>query len=437
MSPVEIGIAVFVVMLTMIMIGIPVFISMFACGFVGFILVDGMSMANTQFTTALFSLSATYKFAVLPLFMLMGVLAGESGIADGLFVSAKKWTGRIRGGLMMGTVFANLIFGACCGQSTAANAVFGKVAFPALKKDGYDESFALGGITATGALSSLVPPSLGVIMFCILTEYSIGAALTAIIVPGLLTAVVYCLVIVMTARLRPRKIPPVTEADRNVTLLDRMRSLKLMVPIIGLMLVIVLGSYLGWFAPTVAGAIGSFAVIVYALLTRMRPRKLALNIIDAAKMNALVFPMIIGGMMFSRFVTVCGLADAFASFITNLHMNRFGVVLVLMLIYIILGCIMDVMSIIIITVPIVTPAMVALGFNPYVMCVLIIFVCEIAGLTPPIGMNVFATATVLRTSPSKVFKGVMPFFVADCLMVLLIIFVPQLTTWLPNAIGKM
>ena len=417
------------------MFGIPVFISMFACSFVGFALVGGYSLAVTQFTSSMFSLSATYKFAVLPLFMLMGVLAGESGIADGLFLSAKKWTGRVRGGIMMGTVFANLVFGACCGQSTAANSVFGKVAYPVLKKDGYDESFSLGCITATGALSSLIPPSLAIIQFCILTELSIGTALTTSVFPGILTGILYCILIAVMARIKPGFVPPVTDEDKNVTIKEKLATLRLIIPVLLLMCVIVFGSFFGWFAPTVAGAIGSFAVIVYALITRMPLKKLLFNIIEAAKMNAMVFPMIIGGMMFSRFVTACGLATAFSNFIAGLNMNMYLILLILVIFYIFLGCIMDIMSIIIITVPIVTPAMTALGFNPYVLCVIIVFICEIAGLTPPVGMNVFSTASVLRIPPAKIFKGVWPFFFTDVAIVLILIFFPAVATWLPNLLA--
>lgn len=430
-----IGIAVFSVMVVLILLGFPCFISLLGCSFVGLWLIGGQNMAVTQFTTGIFNLSATYKFAVLPLFMLMGVLAGETGIAGGAFDAGRKWTGKIRGGLLMGTIGANLIFGACSGMSVAANAVFGKIAYPELKKHGYDESLSLGCIAATGALSSLIPPSLSIIMFCVLVDLSIGQALMSSIFPGILTAILFCVMVAVMARVKPGKVPPVTEADRAVTMKEKLSSLKLMIPILGLFVVIIGGSFFGWFSSTVAGAIGAFVVIVYAICIRMSPKQLFYNLREAVKMNAQMFPMIIGGMMFSRLITVSGLASGLANLIADSGLSKYVVMFLLVLVYIFLGCIMDIMSIITITAPIIFPILTGLGFDAYVICVILVFLCEIGGLTPPIGMNVFATASVLRMDPAKIFKGVLPFFVVDLVMVCLLIFVPQIALWLPGLAG--
>lgn len=426
-----IGLVMFGVMLVMILLGFPVFLSLMAPSFAGLWLIGGANMALMQFTTGIFNQAATYKFAVLPLFMLMGVLAGETGIATGTFDAGRKWLGRTRGGLLMGTIAANLIFGACSGMSTAANAVFGKIAYPELKRNGYDESLSLGCIASVGALSSLIPPSLSIIMFCVLVDLSIGQALLTSIFPGVLTAALYCVMVAVTARVRPGKIPPVTEADRAVTWKDKLLSLRLLIPILLLFGVIIGGSFFGWFSATVAGAIGAFAVILYAIFTKMSPKRLFYNIREAAKMNAQVFPMIIGGMMFSRLITVSGLASAFATIISEMNVHPYIIMLLLVVFYIFMGCIMDIMSIIVITAPIVFPVLAGLGFNEYVVCVILVFLCEIGGLTPPIGMNVFATASVLRLPPAKIFKGVVPFFLVDLAMVMVLIFIPAIATWLP------
>ena len=435
MTPLQIGLLMFAIMIVMILVGIPVFLAMMITSFAGLWLIGGPNMALMQYTTGVFNQAATYSFAVLPLFMLMGVLAGETGIARGVFDAGRKWLGKYRGGLLMGTIFANLIFGACSGMSTAANAVFGKIAYPELKRNGYDESMSLGCIASVGALSSLIPPSMAIIMFCVLVDLSIGTALLTSIFPGILTAILYCVMVQIIARGKSGKIPAVTEEDLTVTMKEKIASLKLLLPIAMLFLLIIGGSFFGWFSATVAGAIGAFAVIVYAICTRMSPKRLFYNIREAAKMNAQVFPMIIGGKMFSRLITVSGMASTFASAISNLHVNPFVVMQVLMVFYIFMGCVMDIMSIIIITAPIVFPVLSGLGFNEYVVCVILVFLCEIGGLTPPIGMNVYATASVLRMPPAKIFKGVVPFFLVDLVMVLILIFVPQVATWLPALMG--
>lgn len=426
------GIAVFVVMVIMILLGIPVFLSLMTCSFAGLMMIGGQNMAVTQFTTGIFNLSATYKFAVLPLFMLMGVLAGETGIAGGAFDAGKKWTSGIRGGLLMGTIGANLIFGACSGMSVAANAVFGKIAYPELKKNGYDESLALGCIASTGALSSLIPPSMSIIMFCILVDLSIGQALLTSIFPGILTAILYCTMVAIIARTKPEKIPASTG---KTPMKEKLATLKLMVPIFCLFFIIIGGSFFGWFSSTVAGAIGAFAVTLYAFGIRMPMRQLFYNLREAIKMNAQVFPMIIGGMMFSRLITVSGLASGMAGMIANSGLSKYVVMFLLVAVYVFLGCIMDIMSIITITAPIVFPILTDLGFDAYVICVILVFLCEIGGLTPPIGMNVFATASVLRLDPMKIFKGVVPFFIVDTAMIVILIFIPQIATWLPNLMG--
>jgi tripartite ATP-independent transporter DctM subunit len=426
-----IGIAVFAVMVVMVLIGFPVFISMMLCSFAGLMFIGGSNMAITQFTTGIFSLSATYKFAILPLFMLMGVLAGETGIAGGAFDAGRVWTGRIRGGLLMGTVCANLIFGACSGMSVAANAVFGKIAYPQLKKHGYDESLSLGTIAATGALSSLIPPSMTIIVLCVLVDLSVGQALLTSLFTGILTAVAFIVAIMIIIRVKPGMAPKVTEEDLAVTMREKVGTLKLLIPIIALFGLIISGSFFGWFSATVAGAIGAFAILVYAVARRMKTRRLWLIIKEAVKMNAQVFPMIIGGMMFSRLITVSGLADGMAGAVANSGLSKYAVFFLLVAVYIGLGCIMDIMSIIIITAPMVFPILSAAGFDEYVVCVVIVFICEIGGLTPPIGMNVFATASVLRIDPGRIFKGVVPFFIVDIAMIVLLAFFPQITTWLP------
>lgn len=430
-----IGILVFLGMFVMIMIGLPIYLSMLTASLVGFVALSGTTFAVQQFYSAPFTLSATYNYCVLPLFMVLGVLAADTGIAGGTFDAAKKWTGKVRGGLMMGTIFANLIFGACSGSSNTAIVVFGKIAYPELKRHGYDKKLSLGCISATCALSSLIPPSTTIVLFAILSNISIGTALMSGIGPGLVVAVLYCIMVVVTAKVSPKKIPEVTEEDRRVTIKEKLVSLKLLIPIFILFFIIVGGVFFGWFAATVGGAIGAFAITVYAIARRMPIKQVLGGFKESAIMFSQVFPLIIGGTLFSRVVAFSGLADALAKLIAKADIAPFFVFLLVVLFYIFCGCMMDIISTIIITVPIVFPLLTGLGFNPYVVCIVLVFMCEIAGLTPPLGMNVFAAANVLRLDPMEVFAGIVPYFIVDIIMVLLLILFPQITTFIPNLLS--
>lgn len=430
------GIYVFLGMFVMIMLGFPIYLSMFAMAAAGFFAIGGPTYAITQFLSGPFNLSATYNFAVLPLFMLLGVLAGDTGVAGDTFTAARKWTGKVRGGLLMSTVVANLIFGACSGMSAAANIVFGKIAYPELRRNGYESRLAIGCITATGALSSLIPPSTTIVLFAMLAEISVGTALMSGILPGIAVAVLYCIAIVIIGKVQPYKVPAVTEADKMVTGREKLGSLKLLLPIVALFAIIIGGIYGGVFPATVGGAIGAFAIIVYAFAKRLSPRMIWKGIREATIMNAQVFPIIIAGSMFSRLVALSGLATGLAKTIANAELSPFVVMLLVIVFYLFCGCVMDMLSTLIITVPLVFPLLMGLGYNEFVICIILVFMMEIAGLTPPIGMNVFNCANVLRMNPMEIFKGVVPFFVVDIIMVFLLIIFPQIVTFLPSLLSS-
>ncbi len=442
-----IGIGFFVGMMVMIFCGIPVFISMLVASFGGFIAISfgTMHMTLTQFTDAIFNLGANYNFAVLPLFMLVGALAGATGIAEGAFASMHKWLGRVRGGLLYTVIASNAIFGACSGSSVAGNIVFGKLAIPELKKAKYDESYSMGCITAAGALSTLIPPSMGILMFCMVAPspilfhgqrmtISVGTALVSGIVPGIVTALALAVTVRLLGVVKKGSIPP--SSGERVPLIEKLKSLKLIVPILALFALIIGGTILGWFTATVGGAIGAVAVCIYALVKRIPLKHIFHCIWDSALMEGGIFPIIVGGQIFSRFIALSGLADYLSTAIAALNAPVFIIFLLVMLLYIVCGCVMDIVSIIIITVPVVFPILTALGYSPYAVIIALCFMTEIAGLTPPIGMNVFATANALRVNPSSIFKGVIPFFICEILMVFVIAFFPDLVTFLPSLLGK-
>lgn len=432
-----VGIVTFLVMMVMVFAGIPVFISMMvsACG--GFVVLfhGDITMMLTKFTTAPFEYGADYNFAVLPMFMLVGALAGETGIAGGAFDAMKKWLGRVKGGLLFTVVASNAVFGACSGSSVAGNIVFGKMAMPELEKENYSRKYSLGCIAASGALSTLIPPSMAIIMYCLIAPMtmSVGTALMGGVVPGIVTAIALCVTVRIIGRMHPGALP---EAKKEkVPVVEKLKSLKLLIPIFCLFGIIIGGTFAGWFTATVGGAIGAMAVCIYALFKRI-PLKTIWNCLwDAACMEAGIFQIIIAGKIFGSFVAATKLADTLANMIAGLNAPAFVIFMLVVLLYVFCGCVMDIVSIIIITVPVVFPVLTAVGYSPYVLVICLCFMCEIAGLTPPIGMNVFATANALRINSSEIFKGVVPYFICELVVVVLIALFPDIVLWLPKLLG--
>ena len=446
MSNALIGVVFFLIMMVMVFCGIPVFISMLTASLAGLVVImhGNPTMMLMQFTTGVYNLGANYNYAVLPLFSLVGALVSETGVAEGAFNCFESWLKRVKGGLLYTVVAANAVFGACSGSSIAGNIVFGRLSMPQLRKRGYDEKLSLGCIAASGALSTLIPPSMGILTFCIIAPspvvvngqsiaLSVGTALSGGIVPGIITALALCLTVRLMGFINKDALPP--KSDEVIDWKERLLGLRFLIPIFILFGLIIGGTMLGWFTATVGGAVGAVAVVIFAVFKRTPMKKIWNCLVDAAVMEAGIFPIIVGGQVFSRFISLSGLADYLSNAIANVSAPPFIIFLLVMVLYVFCGCVMDMMSIIVITVPVVFPILCSLGYSPYAVIISLCFMMEIAGLTPPIGMNVFATSNALRVSPSKVFSGVWPFFICEVLMVVLISLAPGIVTWLPNIIG--
>ena len=427
-----IGILIFVGLIVVILHGVPIFAGLMLCAFAGFWLIGGPVFAATQFQSAPFLNMASYSFAVFPMFMLLGVLSAESGVATNAYFAIRKWLGGVRGGLLMATIAANGVFGACSGNSIAASTVFCKIAMPELSRYGYDEDTSMGCITAAGALSALIPPSVGILMFAMLTDLSIGRGLMSGIGPGLLAMVLLMVTTWIIGLVSPKKIPRVSQEEKHTPISEKLKTLPLLIPIICLFMLVIGGSFLGWFSTTVGGAIGALAVFLYSIYKRVPAKTLAKCIWEAAVMNASMFPLILGGTMFGRAISLSGLAKSMALMVTDLHLPAVLIVAIILLFYIVCGCVLPVSPIIIITVPIVFPILEALGFSPYVMLVTIVFVIEMAGITPPVGMNTFVVSNLMNVDPARVFKGAMPYLICEVVIVILLVAFPPITNFLPN-----
>lgn len=430
-----IGVLGFIAMFVLIMLGVPVFVSMLSVAFVGIWAVAGPNMVWTQFTQGPINTAASFNYAVLPLFMLLGTLAGESGIAGGALRCMRKWLGKSRGGILMAIVGANAVFGACSGVSVAGSIVFGKMALPDLKEQGYDESLSLGVIVSAGTLGVLIPPSTAVMMYCIMTGISIGTALMCGIGPAIVMIFIYWITIKIVAKVQPYKIPAPSPEDVHVSWKEKLSTLKLLIPIFLLFALIIGGAFFGWFPATVGGAIGAMAVTVYSLFKRIPIKKIAKTFWEASTMNAGIFPILVAGTVLGRFIALTRLPETLLNAVVSANLSPVLVYLLVMVFYIFCGCIMDLISIIIITVPITFPLLTGIGMNPYVVCTAMTFMIEIAGMTPPVGMNVFAVSNALRIDSGKIFKGVPLFFAIEVLMVILIGLVPQICLIIPNMLS--
>ena len=428
------GILVFIGMIVLVLLGVPIFVSMLAGSFVGFIAIGGMRMMIVQFTTAPFSLGADYTYAVLPLFMLVGSLASVTGIAQGAFDAMHKWLGRVRGGLLYTVVCANALFGACSGISVAGNVVFGRLAVPQLERQGYDRSLSYGTVTGAGVLSSLIPPSIPIIMWCLVTNMSIGNTLMYGLSAGLMMVVILCVFIFIYSLVRPNKVPD-TKSIPKVPFMEKVTSLRYVIPILLVFALIIGGAVWGWFASTVGGAVAVFALLVYAIIKKVPAKQIGHCIWDAAIMNAGMFPIIMAGTIFSRFISLTGLADGMADVIAGANLPPMLVFTLVIIFYLICGCVMDIPSIIIITVPVIFPLLTGLGFDQYILCVMLVFMCDVAGMTPPIGMNVFAVSNALKVRPMDIFRGCVPFFILDIVCVYIMALAPQIVQFLPRLMG--
>lgn len=428
------GLLIFAGMIALVLLGVPIFVSMLAGSFVGFLAIGGLRMAIVQFTTAPFSLGANYTYAVLPLFMLVGSLASITGIAQGAFDAMHKWLGRVRGGLLYTVVCSNALFGACSGISVAGNVVFGRLAVPELERQGYDRSLSYGTVTGAGVLSSLIPPSIPIIMWCLITNMSIGNTLMYGLSAGIIMVILLCLFIFVYSLVRPGKVPNTKDLPK-VPFLEKVKSLRYVIPILLVFALIIGGAVLGWFPATVGGAVAVFALLIYAVIKRVPAKQIGHCIWDAAIMNAGMFPIIMAGTIFSRFISLTGLADGMADLIAGANLPPLLVFTLVIIFYLICGCVMDIPSIIIITVPVMFPLLTGLGFDQYVLCVMLVFMCDVAGMTPPIGMNVFAVSNALKVRPMSIFKGCVPFFVLDIVCVYIMAIFPQVVQFLPSLMG--
>ncbi|MFS4436957.1 TRAP transporter large permease [Paracoccaceae bacterium GXU_MW_L88] len=429
-----ISLIAFAILLIMVFARVPIAFAMAAVGGVGFAIMRDFSAAGAMVGNAVYETGLNYSLSVVPLFILMGNILAVSGIAHGLFVGADRIFGRMRGGLAMASVLSCGGFSAVCGSSLATAATMSKVAMPSMRRFGYHDSLATGSIAAGGTLGILIPPSVVMIIFGLLTESDIGKLFLAGIIPGLLGVVLYLLAVMVAVRLNPDLAPPVTESEP----MSR-RDFFGVIATLGLFAFIMIGIYGGFFTPIEAAGMGAAAALfIAAIMGGLTRQNIWSAFFDSATASAMIFAIIIGAEIFGNFITYAGLPDALADLVFDREISAWWVLAVIVVIYLILGCVLESLSMILLTVPVFYPLIYQLDFGLDILsnpdtaliwfAVIVVVVTEVSLITPPVGMNVFVMRSVLPdVSLGTIFRGILFFWLADILRLALIIGVPWLS----------
>jgi len=428
-DPFTIGIIGVVALVVLVFSGVRVFYAAAAVGLVGLISMLGWDAGAGMAGTIPHSKVVSYTLSVLPMFILIGFLAFHAGITEALFDAGRKWLGWLPGGLAVGTVMAATGFAAVSGASTATAAVFARVAIPDMLKYGYDKRLAAGVVAAGGTLATLIPPSAILVIYAIIVEQSVGALLIAGFLPGIVSALIYVVLIVGMAAINPKLGRPIT----GFTWPQRWKSIPGTFPIFAVVVIIFSAMYFGWATPTEAGALGAFVVFVLALIRGMRMKGLRDALLESAKLTVMIFSIIWGVLVFVRFLGFAGLPEAFAKWVVALDVPPLMILIGILLFYTILGMFMDAIGMLLLTLPVVYPAVIALGYDPIWFGIIVVKMAEICLITPPIGLNCFVVNGVRPDIPlGTVFRGIAPFFVADVITVAVFIAFPEIILWLPQ-----
>jgi len=428
-DPFTIGIIGTVAMIVLVFAGVRVYYAAAVVGLLGLVSIIGWDAGAGIAGTVPHSKSVTYTLSVLPMFILIGYLAFHAGITEALFDAARKWLGWVPGGLAVATVMAAAGFAAVSGASVATAAVFARVAIPDMLKYGYNRRLAAGVVAAGGTLASLIPPSALLVIYAIIVEESVGALLVAGFLPGIVSAIVYIAIIVTISTINPSLGRPIT----GFTWRQRWKSVPGTLPIIAVVVIIFTAMYYGWATPTEAGALGAFVVFVLALFHGMRWKSLREALLESAKLTVMIFSIIWGVLMFVRFLGFAGLPEAFARWVVSLPYPPIVIMICILLFYTVLGMFMDAIGMMLLTLPVVYPAVIGLGYDPIWFGIVVVKMAEICLITPPIGLNCFVVNGVRPDIPlTDVFRGIFPFFIADVITIGLFLTFPQIILWLPQ-----
>ncbi|GIX49276.1 MAG: C4-dicarboxylate ABC transporter permease [Candidatus Tectimicrobiota bacterium] len=430
MDPTLVAVCSLAFMFLLLAAGMPIGLAMGLAGTAGtLVLLDARAalalLGQTAYETAI-----TYSLSVVPLFVLMGSFATHAGLSRALYRACHAWLGHRRGGLALATIGACGAFAAICGSSLATAATMTQVALPEMRRYHYSEQLATGAIAAGGTIGILIPPSVILVLYGILTETSIGELFLAGIVPGVLTVLGFMLTVALVTRRRPELGPrgPVTGLG------EKLRTLRGVWGTLALFLLVMGGIYLGIFTPTEAAGIGAAGALLLGILARqMTPQLFLQCLVDTVKTTAMIFTILIGAIVFNNFLVLSDLPGVVGRWISTLHVAPHSILVIMLLLYFLMGCALDSLAMVLLTIPIFFPIVAHLGFDPVWFGVIVVMVVELGLITPPIGMNVFVIKGLApEVGLDTIYRGVVPFVIAQVLLIALLVACPWLATWLPR-----
>lgn len=429
MSSEVVGITGVIIVLVLLAFRMWIGTAMGLVGVFGIYLLRGIEPANSVAGFVPFQNINSYTLTVVPMFTLMGIIIAETDIGADLFRAANKWVGQFSGGLASASILAAGMLGAITGSHTTGTIVMTKIALPEMRRYGYDDQLSTGTIAAGAPLSIIIPPSLAFVLYGILTEQSIGKLFIAGILPGVLLMIAYIVVIVVRCRLNPRLAPAV----QGVALKEKLLSLKNIWAMVALFVLVLGGIYGGFFTPTESGAIGALGALVIGIVRRQMNIKIFGRCIQqTAVLTGMILYLIAGTFIFVSFLTMSRLPVLITAFVSGLDVPLFMVILAIAMMYLILGLFLPEFPMVVLTVPVIYPAILALGIDPIWFGLFIVLLMAVGAISPPIGMVVFLLGGISGVPVSKIFKGVLPFIVADVVVILLVVIFPSLATFLPS-----
>jgi len=435
MEPVTVGIFAIIALLVFLALGLHIAVDFLLVGLVVTTVLIGIHAALPLLGQTMYYSIATPSFAALPLFVIMGAFASRGGFAKRVYDGIHEAAWGLPGSLGITTCYGCAAFGAVSGSSLATSAIFGRLVLPEMDRHQYDKKFSLGTIAAAGTFAAMIPPSSMFIIYAIFTEQSVGRLFIAGIIPGLITATVYSLSIILRVKFNPKLAPPM-QRETPVTVQHRLVSLTQTWPVVLLATIVLGGIYTGVFTPTEAGAAGAFATLILGIflgkLGKLSAIKEALR--ESAQTTAMVFMIIVGALFFTRVLAITRIPMELSTLILGWNLPKIAVLLIILMLWFLLGMIIIPSGICALTLPIVFPIVVDLGYNPIWFGVITLKLAEIAAVTPPVGLNVYTLKGVAGegTSIEEVFQGIWPFVVCDLLVLIALIMFPQLSLYLPN-----
>ena len=430
MSLTIIGIIGVILLFVLIFLNMPIGLSLAMVGFIGVGVIRGYDPGMSIIDMEYFRTASTYAFSVIPFFVGMGFIASEVQLSTDAFYAINKWMGHLRGGLAMATTMACGSFAAVSGDAISTATTVAAVSLPVMRKNEYADVLSLGCLAAGGNLGFLIPPSLGFIFYAILTEQSVGTLFMSGILPGILLTLLFMLTIWVMCKIKPELAPPSAAASWS----ERFRSLRYIIGSLILIIVVLGGIYSGFFTPTEAGAVGIFGVIVLGLLNRRLKRMgLVSSLHETARLVGKIFILVTGAIIFSRFITVTEIPLHLAEAIGNLKVSPYLILCIVLAFYILIGFIMDIMSIILLAAPILHPVLVGLGFDPVWLAAITMITVLMGHISPPVGIVVYGLSGYVNDVPVfTIFRGALPFIVAMLVCLILLVIFPQIALLIPR-----